>query len=313
MDHDGLFKELLRTFFVEFVEAFLPKMAAHLDPASLEFLDKEVIREVAARKKHIVDVLVRARLMGEPAFILIHVENQASRDDDFPERMFDYFSWLRAKHRLPIYPVAIFSYDEQHLEPDHFRVAILGDNVLSFKYKVIPLNRMPWRKFVRQPNPVATALMTKMRIAPNERWKVKSECLRMLLTLRLDAARSELIWTFAESYLKLSVEETKRYEREIAKLPQEEQETTMQLMTSFKREGIQIGQHDGKETLVIRQLRKRFGEISPEITKRMDALSSDQLDELGESLFDFTSIIDVENWLARHTPNDHNVPPTLST
>ena len=42
MDHDRLFKELLTTFFWEFVEAFLPEVAGYLEPASVVFLDKEV-------------------------------------------------------------------------------------------------------------------------------------------------------------------------------------------------------------------------------------------------------------------------------
>ncbi len=40
MDHDRIFKELLTVFFVEFLALFLPKVAAYLDPTSLEFLDK---------------------------------------------------------------------------------------------------------------------------------------------------------------------------------------------------------------------------------------------------------------------------------
>lgn len=94
-DHDGLFTELLRTFFVDFVSAFLPNVAQYLEPDSIEFLDKEIIREVAARRKHTVDILVKARFRGKETCFLIHVENQAKTDADFPERMFDYFSWLR--------------------------------------------------------------------------------------------------------------------------------------------------------------------------------------------------------------------------
>lgn len=48
MDHDRLFKELLSTFFVEFVQLFLPDVHAYLDPASVAFLDKEVFTDVTA-------------------------------------------------------------------------------------------------------------------------------------------------------------------------------------------------------------------------------------------------------------------------
>jgi hypothetical protein len=54
-------------------------------------------------------------------------------------------------------------------------------------------NRLNWLDFVRKPNPVASALMTKMRIAPGDRPRVKLECLRMLATLKLDKARATLM------------------------------------------------------------------------------------------------------------------------
>ncbi|HLK61226.1 MAG TPA: DUF4351 domain-containing protein [Chthonomonadaceae bacterium] len=82
----------------------------------------------------------------------------------------------------------------------------------------------------------------------------------------------------------------------------------MQLISSFKREGIKIGQ----KRIVMRQIKKRFGVVPSEIEARLDALTADELDELGESLFDFRSITDVENWLARHQPNGHAAPPSLS-
>src|SRR5579862_1088945 len=166
--------------------------------------------------------------------------------------------------------MVIFSYDTPYRpESRHYRVAFPGKKVLQFNYTVIQLNRLPWRKFVKQPNPVATALMSKMKIAPQDRPKVMSECRRLLATLKLDPARSELIWSFVESYLKLTAQEMKVYEREVAKLTPEEQEETVQLMSSFRREGIQQGiqqgMHEGKETLIARLIRKRFGSVSPEV------------------------------------------------
>ena len=40
IDHDRLFKELLRTFFVEFLDLFLPAVRAYVEPESPVFLDK---------------------------------------------------------------------------------------------------------------------------------------------------------------------------------------------------------------------------------------------------------------------------------
>ena len=284
MDHDSAFKDLLTTFFVEFVELFLPDVAAYLDTTSIEFIDKEVITDVRAREKRAVDLLVKAKFRGQDTFFLIHVENQASAKAGFPKRMFRYFARLHTKYDLPVYPVVIFSYDKPYRpEPRQYKVAFPGKTVLEFNYTVIQLNRLPWRKFVKRPNPVATALMAKMKIAPQDRPKVMSECRRLLATLKLDPARSELIWSFVESYLQLTAQEMRVYEREVAKLTPEEQETTVQLMSSFRREGIQ----QGKEGLVIRQIKRRFGSIASEVEARLDTLSAEQLDELGEDLLGF--------------------------
>jgi hypothetical protein len=40
IDHDRLFKELLSTFFIEFIELFFPNVMTYLEPDSVTFLDK---------------------------------------------------------------------------------------------------------------------------------------------------------------------------------------------------------------------------------------------------------------------------------
>lgn len=287
-----MFKELLTNFFMEFVEAFLPDVAAYLDPASFEFINNEVFTDVTAGEKHEVDVLVKARFRGQDTFFLIHVENQASAKPGFPKRMFVYFSRLLEKYDLPIYPVVIFSYDKpQRAEPTRFVVSFPGRNVLQFDYKVIQLNRIPWRQFLKRPNPVAAALMTKMKMSAADRPKARLECLRLLTTLKLDPAQSKLIGGFIDSYLKLTTAEMKKYEREFAALAPEEKEATMVMVTSWER--------NAKQELVSRQVRRRFGSVSSRTTERLDQLSAAQLDEFGEALFDFTSIADLEAWLVK--------------
>jgi len=74
----------------------------------------------------------------------------------------------------------------------------------------------------------------------------------------------------------------------------------MELVSSWERKGIEQGMHEGKEGLVIRQLKRRFGSITPQVTQRLGKLHVEQLDELGEALLDFASAADLETWLARH-------------
>ena len=245
IDHDRLFKELLRTFFVEFVALFLPAVYDYLEPDSLVFLDKEIFTDVVVGERHTADLVVKARFRGQPSYFLIHTEPQASRRQrrgKFGGRMFDYFARLTAAHRLPVYPVALLTYEyPQTLEPDVWRVAFPDKVVLEFRYTVIQLNRLDWRDYLRRDNPVAGALMAKMGFAEPERVTVKKECLRMIARLKLDPARTRLLTGFVDTYLRLSESESKRFSRELKQLPESEREEVMELTTSWKEEGLQLG------------------------------------------------------------------------
>jgi hypothetical protein len=51
IDHDRLFKELLTTFFFEFLELFVPQVTAYLDRESLVFLDKEIFTDITLPRR----------------------------------------------------------------------------------------------------------------------------------------------------------------------------------------------------------------------------------------------------------------------
>ncbi|MEG4352287.1 Rpn family recombination-promoting nuclease/putative transposase [Microcoleus sp. LAD1_D5] len=54
---------------------------------------------------------------------------------------------------------------------------------------------------------------------------------------------------------------------------------------------------EGQTALILRQIARRTGEISPEIQTRIQQLSLEQLDDLGEIVLDFTSQEDLIAWL----------------
>src|SRR5690554_3729997 len=94
VDHDRLFKELLTSFFQEFMKAFFPEADRMLDYSSLEFLTQEILTDLTAGEKKYIDILVKTRLQGEKGFVLVHVEPQAKKDKGFPRRMFRYYARL---------------------------------------------------------------------------------------------------------------------------------------------------------------------------------------------------------------------------
>jgi len=56
--HDRLFKELLKTFFVEFLELFFPSLLAEIDTSYLEFLDKEIFTELTSGDDYRADTIL---------------------------------------------------------------------------------------------------------------------------------------------------------------------------------------------------------------------------------------------------------------
>jgi hypothetical protein len=303
MDHDRLFKELLTTFFVEFLELFFPEFIQHLDRESIEFLDKEVFTDVTAGERHEVDLVVKAAFRNEPAFFLIHVEQQAQPQAEFARRMFSYFTRLHDTHRLPVYPIALFSYDQpRRAEPDEYRVTFSDLEVLTFRFRAVQLNRLEWRNFAERTNPVAAALTAKMRMEPSERPLVKLACLDLLGKLQLDPARRALISGFVDRYLALTMEEQRVFEAELEKVEPKQQERIMEIVTSWMKEGIEQGKQEEAQSLVLRQLRKRLGPLDTETQGRVAELPVEQLEALAEALLDFSTPSELKAWLDGNLP-----------
>ena len=57
------------------------------------------------------------------------------------------------------------------------------------------------------------------------------------------------------------------------------------------------GQSAGEQALVLKQLTRKLGNLSPELISRIRGLSLERLEALGEALLDFTSVADLESWL----------------
>ncbi|MEB3826060.1 DUF4351 domain-containing protein, partial [Phormidium sp. CCY1219] len=49
--------------------------------------------------------------------------------------------------------------------------------------------------------------------------------------------------------------------------------------------------------MIMRPLNRRFGTIEPEVMERIRALSTSQLEDLNEALFDFSEVSDLVTWL----------------
>jgi hypothetical protein len=310
IDHDRLFKELIQTFFWEFIELFLPEVLEYVETDTLTFLPEEIFTDVTSGDKRKIDLLAQVKQEGQDSYFLIHLENQAYNQKEFERRMFHYFARLDAKYLLPIFPIVIFSYDEpKRPEKSQYTVNFPNRKVLEFNYFAIQLNNLKWRNFLNQPNPVAAALMAKMDFQPQERVRVKLECLRMLVTLQLNPAKIELISGFIDTYLRLNTAEEQELNTELKQANLVEEEQIMEIVTSWMekgieqgieqgiKQGIKQGIEQGEQKIIKRQVKRRFNNITPTLESQINSLSSEQLENLADVIFDLQSLADLTNWL----------------
>jgi hypothetical protein len=331
INHDGLFKELLSRFFFEFIDLFFPQMFNYLDrDAGFEMLDKELIGEIlqyGENDRREADVVMKVqfkdppppaipvkrkrgrprKFVPGPGYFLVHIEHQSQSETDFEQRMFFYFVRLMMKYpKMPIRPIALFSFDTPKTpQLSQFVVAFEDKEVLKFNYDVVQLNQLRWRSYLKQENPVAGALMSKMNVDPKDHRKVKAACLRLVLGLPPRRDDKRFLYYFVSSYLPLTPQEDVEIAQELNLSP-EKKEVVMEFMTDLELYGLQRGLEQGRAegraeqsmSTSIRQLRRKFGErFTSEHEERVRKLELAQLNSLAEDLLDFAELSDLEVWL----------------
>ncbi|MDI4643990.1 Rpn family recombination-promoting nuclease/putative transposase [Cohnella hashimotonis] len=288
LDHDQLFKTLIRTFFKEFMELFFPDVAKEIDFSHTVFLSEEVATDLAGGRKGRVDLLIETRLRGEETLIIIHIEPQSYYEPAFAERMFLYASKLYETHRRRILPIAVFSHGRKRAEPDRFGWSFPFLDVMRFRYLRLQLKHRNWREFVGSANPVAAALLSSLGYNKSESLQVKLAFLRMLIRLELDPARMELLAVFFESYIRLGPDEEELLKLEVDRMKQGEASQVAKIMeweNSWWKQGRADGREEGREagmaesqrTIAVRMLGKG---MAPELIQDLTGLPIDEIERL---------------------------------
>jgi predicted transposase/invertase (TIGR01784 family) len=304
IDHDQNFKELISTFFLEFLDLFLPAIAQNIDPESIRFLPQEYFADLVEGDEKIIDLLVEVKLFGQETTFLIHIEAQSYSQTIINRRMFYYLARLHQNYVKDIYPIVIFSFDKPYrAENNSFKIEFPTLKVLEFRFHAIQLNRLNWRDYINSDNPVAAALMSKMKIAKRDRPKVKAECLRLLVTLKLDPAKTRLISKFIDTYLRLSIQEEQTFQAELDKIGVAQKEAIMQVTTSWEEKGIETGIERERRSLVTLLLEQKIGQVPDPTSDRLSALPLDRLSALAIALLNFNSIADLNQWLETESNN----------
>jgi len=141
MDHDQLFKTVLQSNFLDFLQLFYPEVAGQIDSQTLHFLDREFFTDLPEGSRRKPDIVASLKTHdGSPEIVLVHVEVQLRPERDFEERMFQYYAMLWLRYRIPILPIVVYlKGGMEGLVKEEYRVWLFGRERLRFRYESIRL------------------------------------------------------------------------------------------------------------------------------------------------------------------------------
>ena len=101
-EYDSPWKEALHVYFPQFLALLFPEVHQAIDwSLGWQVMETELLSPAAGPRR--VDVLMQVTMVdGKATVILIHVEVQNQKKQNFPERLFDYHYRLRLGFGLPV-------------------------------------------------------------------------------------------------------------------------------------------------------------------------------------------------------------------
>ncbi len=305
-EYDPPWKEMIGDYFTEFVAFFFPEAFADIDwRRSYEALDKELhkIMRDAAVGRRIADKLVKVWLTnGEEQFVLIHVEVQGRKEDDFGERMFVYNYRVfdvyrrRSKQAPVVVSFALLADDTEHWRPAGYHYGRWSSR-MGLEFAAVKLRDYNdrWAELEADPNPFATVVMAYLKARetredPQRRFRWKSQLIRALYERGFERQEVLDLFRFIDWVMRLPDDLEDRFWDEHE---QYETERKMRYITSVERIGIRKGIKQGETRLFKIQLLHRFADLPAWVEQRLAEASQEDVERWSLRLLDAQSLEDV--------------------
>jgi predicted transposase/invertase (TIGR01784 family) len=278
----------------KYPDAFVRWLLPIDEPINVQVLKTELIQEPIR-----ADSLVF--LQSDNQILHLEFETRPYSEPTIAFRMLDYYVRLKRQYSCCIHQVVIFL---RETTSEQAFVCEYTDTDIRLRYRVIRLWEQNPDVLLSVPGllPLATLSQTKeprtlleqiaTRIAtieePNQQADLLA-CTQVLAGLRFE---KNLI---RQLFRKETMRESVIY-----------QEIREDGLKEGLKEGLQQGLQQGLQrealSFVSRQLTRRLGTIAPEMPEQIQALSLEELENLGEALLDFSSAADLTNWFNQRHP-----------
>ena len=195
-----------------------------------------------------------------------------------------------------VVPVAIFL-REAEAAPASLTLGTELRRYLAFRTLACKFKEMPADHWLDSKNLVARLNLPNMHSPRNRKVEVYAAAIKGLLTFERDSDRRAKYIEFIDIYAGLTDNEYRRYRKQY----REESSTMAGIISRAREEGMQQGMTqgmrqgrvEGERALLERQLRRRFGLLSPEVAARLSEASAADLESWAENVLDAPTLDDV--------------------
>jgi predicted transposase YdaD len=210
-----------------------------------------------------------------------------------PLRMLDYYVGFKRQHPSKrIRQVLIVLIDSGAEIFDHYR-----DERTFHGYDVVALWQEEAQELMKFTGLLPLATLTNSNSAE----KLLSAVTAKLNMIRSKEERREL-FRMSQAFAGLRYDKSLVYRimKEVGML--EESSVVQDWIQHGVRKGVQQGMQVGERKVILRQLERLVGKLSPRARKQVEILSVEQLESLSEDLLSFKTKSDLTNWLKKHLP-----------
>ncbi|GBF54399.1 hypothetical protein N0824_02266 [Microcystis sp. 0824] len=217
--------------------------------------------------------------------LILHIEFQTDPKEDIPYRMLDYATRLYRRYpRKPIHQVVIYlrKSDSPTVRQNDYK-----QGKTSHQFEVIRLWEQPSEPLLKASGLFPFAILAQAEKQENLLRQIAQE-IEQISDSREQSNLAASTAILAGLVLKKDI---------IQRLLRKDIMKESVIYQEIWSEGLQEGRQEGEANLVLRQLNRRVGDISPELLPNIRSLDLEQLENLGEALLDFQSLQDLEEWL----------------
>jgi predicted transposase/invertase (TIGR01784 family) len=236
-----------------------------------------------------------ALILLESEALVLHLEFQTDPDENMPFRMLDYRARVYRRFPQKTMQQVVIYLRETGSELVYQNAFVLPNT--RHEFQVVRLWEIPAQDLISLPGLLPLATLGKT----SDRTAILGEVAQRIEAISERRQRSNV--SAATGILAGLVLNQNLIQQLLREEIMQESTFYQYLVHKGEAEGEARGEARGKReealSLISRQLNRRFGSISPDVAERIQGLSVDSLEQLGEDLLDFREPSDLLAWFSR--------------